>query len=50
MNAATRAAAGAARAQCGRFIVEMRAKMPIAIMDAYYDDKGQALCPMATGI
>lgn len=33
-----------------RFVVEMRARMPIAIVDAYYDDKGQALCPMATGI
>jgi len=28
----------------------MRAGMPIAIVDAYYDDRGQALCPMATGI
>jgi MoaA/NifB/PqqE/SkfB family radical SAM enzyme len=36
--------------QVRRFIVEMRAKMPIAMIDAYYDDKGQALCPMATGI
>ncbi|MBM3830857.1 MAG: radical SAM protein, partial [Verrucomicrobia bacterium] len=33
-----------------RFIVEMRAKMPIAMIDAYYDDRGQALCPMSTGI
>jgi MoaA/NifB/PqqE/SkfB family radical SAM enzyme len=33
-----------------RFIVEMRAKVPIAIIDAYYDDRGQALCPMATGV
>jgi MoaA/NifB/PqqE/SkfB family radical SAM enzyme len=33
-----------------RFIVEMRARMPIAIIDAYYDHNGQALCPMATGI
>ena len=33
-----------------RFIVEMRAKMPIAMIDAYYDDKGQALCPMSTGV
>src|SRR5438067_8496831 len=31
-------------------IVEMRAKMPIAIIDAYYDHDGQALCPMSTGI
>ncbi len=33
-----------------KFVVEMRSEMPIAIVDAYYDDKGQALCPMATGI
>jgi hypothetical protein len=33
-----------------RFIVEMRAKMPIAMVDAYYDDRGQALCPMSTGV
>jgi hypothetical protein len=28
----------------------MRAKVPIAIIDAYYDHRGQALCPMSTGI
>src|SRR4030095_17100389 len=33
-----------------RFVTEMRARMPIAIIDAYYDHRGQALCPMATGI
>ncbi|MCI0540618.1 MAG: radical SAM protein [Verrucomicrobiales bacterium] len=33
-----------------RFVVEMRATMPIAIIDAYYDHRGQALCPMSTGI
>jgi MoaA/NifB/PqqE/SkfB family radical SAM enzyme len=33
-----------------KFVVGMRAEMPIAIVDAYYDHKGQALCPMATGI
>jgi MoaA/NifB/PqqE/SkfB family radical SAM enzyme len=33
-----------------KFIVEMRAKMPIAMIDAYYDHDGQALCPMSTGI
>jgi len=33
-----------------RFVTEMRAKMPIAIIDAYYDGQGQALCPMSTGI
>ncbi len=33
-----------------RFIVEMRARMPIGIVDAYFDHRGRALCPMATGI
>jgi hypothetical protein len=33
-----------------RFVVEMRAKVPIAIIDAYYDGEGKALCPMSTGI
>ncbi|MBI1896208.1 MAG: radical SAM protein [Acidobacteria bacterium] len=33
-----------------RFIVQMRAKLPLAIVDAYWDDKGEALCPMATGV
>jgi MoaA/NifB/PqqE/SkfB family radical SAM enzyme len=33
-----------------KFIVEMRAKMPIAMIDAYYDHDGQALCPMSTGV
>lgn len=33
-----------------KFVVEMRAKKAIAIIDAYYDSKGQALCPMSTGI
>jgi MoaA/NifB/PqqE/SkfB family radical SAM enzyme len=33
-----------------KFVVEQRARMPIAIVDAYYDHDGQALCPMATGI
>ncbi|MBM3734737.1 MAG: radical SAM protein [Acidobacteria bacterium] len=33
-----------------RFIVETRKKLPIAIVDAYWDDKGEALCPMATGV
>jgi MoaA/NifB/PqqE/SkfB family radical SAM enzyme len=32
------------------FVTGMRAKMPIAIIDAYYDDQGRALCPMSTGI
>jgi MoaA/NifB/PqqE/SkfB family radical SAM enzyme len=33
-----------------RFVVEMRSKLPLALVDAYWDDRGQALCPMATGI
>jgi MoaA/NifB/PqqE/SkfB family radical SAM enzyme len=33
-----------------RFVTDMRAKVPIAIIDAYYDHRGQALCPMSTGI
>lgn len=33
-----------------RFVVEMRAKLPIALVDAYYGHDGKALCPMATGI
>ena len=33
-----------------KFVVEMRAKMPIGIVDAYYGHDGQALCPMSTGI
>lgn len=33
-----------------RFIVEMRSRMPIGIVDAYYDGDGRALCPMSTGI
>ena len=32
-----------------KFVVEMRAKKPIIIIDAYYDGQGQALCPAATG-
>ncbi len=33
-----------------RFAVEMRSEKAIAFVDAYWDDKGQALCPAATGI
>ena len=33
-----------------RFVVRMRSRLPLAMVDAYWDDKGQALCPMATGI
>ena len=36
--------------QARRFVVEMRPKKPIIIVDAYYDGEGQALCPAATGI
>ena len=32
-----------------RFVVEMRCKKPIGIVDAYYDHNGEALCPAATG-
>lgn len=32
------------------FVVEMRARKPIIIIDAYYDGEGQALCPAANGI
>lgn len=33
-----------------RFVVEMRTKKPIIIIDAYFDGEGQALCPAATGL
>jgi MoaA/NifB/PqqE/SkfB family radical SAM enzyme len=33
-----------------KFVVEMRAKKPIIIVDAYYDGEGRALCPAANGI
>jgi MoaA/NifB/PqqE/SkfB family radical SAM enzyme len=33
-----------------KFVVQMRAKKPIIIVDAYHDGEGQALCPAATGI
>src|SRR5687768_8185628 len=33
-----------------RFVTEMRARVPIAIIDAYYDHDGRALCPMSTGV
>ncbi len=33
-----------------QFVVDMRAKLPIALIDAYYDHQGRALCPMVTGI
>lgn len=33
-----------------QFVVDMRVKLPLGIIDAYYDAEGRALCPMATGI
>ena len=33
-----------------QFVVDMRSKLPMAIIDAYYDGEGKALCPMANGI
>jgi MoaA/NifB/PqqE/SkfB family radical SAM enzyme len=33
-----------------KFVVEMRVKKPIVIIDAYFDGEGQALCPAATGV
>ena len=33
-----------------KFVVNMRAQNPIALIDAYYMHDGQALCPAATGI
>ena len=33
-----------------QFVVDMRAKKPIVIIDAYHDGEGRALCPAATGI
>jgi len=35
--------------QARRFVVEMRDKKPILLIDAYYDGDGYALCPAATG-
>jgi MoaA/NifB/PqqE/SkfB family radical SAM enzyme len=33
-----------------KFVVEMRARKPIVIIDAYHDGEGKALCPAANGI
>jgi len=33
-----------------QFVVDMRSKLPLALIDAYYDGEGKALCPMANGI
>jgi MoaA/NifB/PqqE/SkfB family radical SAM enzyme len=35
--------------QARRFVVEMRSRKPIIMIDAYYDADGYALCPAATG-
>jgi len=36
--------------QLRKFVVDMRVKKPIGIIDAYYDGEGQALCPAAVGL
>ena len=36
-------------ARVRRFIVEMRSKLPIGLVDCYYDHDGAALCPAVTG-
>jgi MoaA/NifB/PqqE/SkfB family radical SAM enzyme len=33
-----------------RFMVEMRCKLPIVIVETYYDHLGRSLCPTATGL
>ena len=33
-----------------RFIVDARSRLPIIIVDAYWDDMGKALCPAAAGM
>ena len=33
-----------------QFIVNIRAKAPIMVVDSYWDHEGRALCPAATGI
>jgi MoaA/NifB/PqqE/SkfB family radical SAM enzyme len=33
-----------------RFIVNVRSRVPLMIVDAYWDHEGRALCPAATGI
>ena len=33
-----------------KFVVNMRAKKPIIIIDAYHDGEGKALCPAVTGV
>ncbi len=33
-----------------RFMIELRGRVPMIIVDAYWDAEGRALCPAATGI
>lgn len=33
-----------------RFIVDVRMRVPLVVIDAYWDDRGRALCPAAMGI
>jgi len=33
-----------------RFIVDIRLKAPLMVIDSYWDDQGKALCPAAVGI
>jgi hypothetical protein len=33
-----------------RFIVELRGRVPLLVIDAYWDHEGRALCPAAVGI
>jgi MoaA/NifB/PqqE/SkfB family radical SAM enzyme len=35
--------------QARQFVVDMRCKKPIIVIDAYYDADGNSLCPAATG-
>jgi MoaA/NifB/PqqE/SkfB family radical SAM enzyme len=36
--------------QVRKQVVRLRKKLPIGILDAYWDDQGAAICPMVTGI
>jgi MoaA/NifB/PqqE/SkfB family radical SAM enzyme len=36
--------------QLRRFIVDIRCRAPLMVVDAYWDDQGRALCPAAVGI
>ncbi len=36
--------------QLRRFIVDIRLKAPLMVIDSYWDDQGKALCPAAVGI